>query len=84
MYNGAENKYLAPTNMVASGPHRPVTSLRSFSILHTLPLLMALVWTCYMYNSQDQRAVKEHQKQDCTPAQDLNEPIYNREEACCE
>ena len=45
------NKYLVTykTSKI-SGSHRPVTSsLRGSSVLHSLPVLMAPVWTCYQY-----------------------------------
>lgn len=87
-----------------SSPHRSVcSSLKSFSILRSLSVLMAPVWTRYLnqrhpstyLNSQTEesplwpgtKSLSGHQGQDGSPAQDEDEPNYNRqaarwEEAC--
>ena len=45
-----ENKYLVTYKQERFMAHRPVTSsLRGSSVLHSLPVLMAPLWTCYQY-----------------------------------
>jgi len=40
--------------------HRPVTSWRSSSVLHLLPVLLALVWTRYLYKRHLSSASNSH------------------------
>lgn len=58
LFDGREKSIYFPQTIKNSVPYRPVTSLRSFSILHSLPVLIAVGTCIHLYTSLSSHTAK--------------------------
>jgi len=64
------------------GSHRPATSsLRGSSVLHSLPVLMARVWTCYQYKRRLSTTSNSHTPNSKELSKDTRNKIVDLQQA---